>query len=342
VLDVALSYGAGFDGLATYLRAKHAYAERSRAFRHHVIVPAPVERHFGGWHELCESSKPRHGRMRFSRHPRQLLDLLTRITPDILLLHGSFANARAIIARAHTGGTIVLGVPWRGEAVSAQMRVTQRWRPRSLLARTDLVDSALASSDADARAPRLGVDSVFHPLPGAHRDAYVLFAGELSRSNGVFDLIYAASLISEPPEVRLYGRGEHERAIRRRIASFGLEHRVRVHPYLADRDTLALEMARAACVVVPGPPCRGRLVALEAAATGVPVVACEGSAITRLASELAHPFPLGDISVLSATICTARLAPPNPAAGASLSRALTWDRVFQCELGHPIELGWGS
>jgi alpha-1,6-mannosyltransferase len=339
VLDVALCYGAGFDGLATYLHAKHAYAERSRAFRHHVIVPAAVERHYGGWHELSLSSSQRHGRRRFSRHPGRLLDLLANIAPDILLLHGSSASERAIVARAHAAGATVIGVPWRGEAAAAQKRVTRRWRSRTLLARLAPVDAVLTSpSGAETPVPRFGVDSVFHPLPGVRRDAHVLFAGELSRSNGVFDLIAAASLISEPLEVRLYGRGEHERAIRRRIASFGLSHRVRVHPYLPDRAVLAEEMARAGCMVVPGPPSRGQLVALEAAATGVPVVACEGSAITRLAPELAHPFPPGDLSGLSAAIRTARVALPNPAAGVRLSRALTWDRVFQCELDHLIEL----
>jgi hypothetical protein len=97
-------------------------------------------------------------------------------------------------------------------------------------------------------------------------------------------------------------------------------------------------MAGAGCVVAPGPPTRGQLAALEAAATGVPVVACEGSAITQLAPELAHPFPPGDDGALSAAIRTARVAQGNPHVGTRLADALAWDKVFDHEFEELIRL----
>jgi alpha-1,6-mannosyltransferase len=341
IVDLALQYGVGFDGLATYLRAKSAYAERTRAFRHHVIVPASVEHGFSGWHELPEAALSRRGRQRFSRLAlRLVLDVLTSIiAPDVLLLHGPYAHAHRIVAHAQDLGASVIRVPWRGETAATPTRRLPWSRPQRKVGRSAPGDAASASpKGAHTLGPRLGVDSVFRPLPGARRGDHVLFAGELSRSSGVFELLGATAYTSEPWEVRLYGRGADERAITRRIASYGLSHRVRVNPYLADRGALAAEMAGAGCVVAPGPATRGQLVALEAAATGVPVVACEGSAITQLAPELAHPFPPGDDGALSAAIRAARAAPGNPHVGTRLADALAWETVLERELEELLRL----
>lgn len=185
---------------------------------------------------------------------------------------------------------------------------------------------------AGVHSLHLGIDAVFRPQAGVRRDGNVLFIGELSRSSGVFDLLTATAYSSAPSKVHIYGRGTHERALARHIASYGLSHRVHVHPYLADRAALAKEIGRAACVVVPGPPTRGRLVALEAAATGVPVVVSEGSAIIGLAPGLAYPFLHGDITALTAAIRAARAAPTQPTVGTRLGSTLAWDNAFQREL----------
>jgi hypothetical protein len=52
VADVALFYGERSGGIRTYLREKAAFAERTEALDHHVVVPGRIERHDGGWHEL--------------------------------------------------------------------------------------------------------------------------------------------------------------------------------------------------------------------------------------------------------------------------------------------------
>lgn len=337
IVDVALRYGAGFDGLATYLRAKLGYAERTRAFQHHVIVPAPVAHRDGGWSELRQSTRSRHDERGFARRGGgELLDLLAATAPDVVLLHGPFARAGRIVAHVHVLGARAVGVPWRGQVAAAQRRSAVGRLPPGAFARPAPVDGVLGAGGTVPR--RLGVDDVFRPLPDVRRGTHVLFAGELSRSGGVFDLLTATAYSGEPREVQIYGRGKHERALRRHIASFGLSHRVHVNPYLTDRAALAKEMACAGCIVVPGPPRRGELVALEAAATGVPIVACGGSAITRLAPELAHPFPQGDISALAAAIRGARAAPADPVAGARLRSMLTWENAFRGELDDIREL----
>jgi glycosyltransferase involved in cell wall biosynthesis len=107
---------------------------------------------------------------------------------------------------------------------------------------------------------------------------------------------------------------------------------VRIEPFVADRVALAATFASAGCVVSPGPPHRGQLVMLEAAATGVPVVAPEGAPIAALAPGLTHTFPAGSIEGLSRAIQSALRARPDPYEGARLREAHTWERAFECEL----------
>jgi glycosyltransferase involved in cell wall biosynthesis len=74
------------------------------------------------------------------------------------------------------------------------------------------------------------------------------------------------------------------------------------------------------------------LVTLEAAATGVPVVAPEGSLITRVAPELTYAFPAGNSVALKNAIRAALGARSDPALGARLAEALSWERAFEREL----------
>jgi glycosyltransferase involved in cell wall biosynthesis len=160
----------------------------------------------------------------------------------------------------------------------------------------------------------------------------VVFAGELGWSAGVFELLWATSYSSMPWPLLIVGRGRQANAIGRRAADFGLSHRVRIEPFVADRVALAATFASAGCVVSPGPPHRGQLVTLEAAATGVPVVAPEGAPIAALAPGLTHTFPAGSIEGLSRAIQSALRARPDPYEGARLREAHTWERAFECEL----------
>jgi glycosyltransferase involved in cell wall biosynthesis len=84
--------------------------------------------------------------------------------------------------------------------------------------------------------------------------------------------------------------------------------------------------------VSPGPPHRGQLVTLEAAATGVPVVAPEGAPIATLAPGLTHTFPARNIEALAKSIQSALSARPDPQQAGRLREALTWERAFEHEL----------
>lgn len=196
----------------------------------------------------------------------------------------------------------------------------------------EVVTPDTASTLAEAPV-RLGIDPEFHPYPTRRSRELVVFAGELSRSTGLFDLLAATSDAGSAPwQLLLVGRGRDRRALERRTAAYGLSHRVTIHPFTTDRAQLAQTFAGAACVVTPGPPERGRLLTLEAAATGTPVVAPEGALITKICPELAHPFTTGDVVSLARAIRAAISSRADPQLGIDLGRSLTWERAFSNEL----------
>jgi glycosyltransferase involved in cell wall biosynthesis len=338
VVDVALHFGAGYEGLGTYLRAKQRHAERSGALIHHAIVPAAREHHFAGWHELPGCRHSGDHEQRFSARPTMLISLLTQMTADVVVLHGPFHSAERVIAAARWTGAMILAVPHRFALESGQGALwapRRRWvnrAERRVLSDVDMVDRPAAASTGGRAAVRIGVDPEFRPYPGVRRGDSVVFAGELSWTAGVFELLWATSCSRMPWQLRIVGRGSQERAIERRAADFGLSHRVRIDPFTTDRAALAATFASAGCVVSPGPPHRGQLVTLEAAATGVPVVAPEGSPIAALAPGLTHTFPARNVEALAEAIQSALAARSDPQQAARISEAHTWERAFEYEL----------
>jgi alpha-1,6-mannosyltransferase len=80
------------------------------------------------------------------------------------------------------------------------------------------------------------------------------------------------------------------------------------------------------------------LVALEAAACGARVVACETAPSAQLLGALAHTYRAGDADGLAAATAAARAAPRDTVAAAALSWRFGWDRLFASELEHLREL----
>jgi alpha-1,6-mannosyltransferase len=103
-------------------------------------------------------------------------------------------------------------------------------------------------------------------------------------------------------------------------------------PYVRDRSRLARLYAEASCVVMSGPHETFGLVALEAAASGASVVACETAPSVRVIGSLVDTFAAGDMDGLLAAIERARERRPDLHAAAALADAHSWDRAFEAEL----------
>jgi alpha-1,6-mannosyltransferase len=148
----------------------------------------------------------------------------------------------------------------------------------------------------------------------------------------VFQLLEAAALSRERWRLHLVGSGPAERILAARARRLGIADRALFLPFVTDRVRLARLYAEASCVVMPGAHETFGLVALEAAASGASVVACDTAPSARLIGELGETFAPGDIRGLAAAIERARGRRSDLLEAAALADANTWERAFEDEL----------
>ncbi|MBE2320095.1 glycosyltransferase [Solirubrobacter sp. CPCC 204708] len=344
VVDVALFYGERSGGIRTYLNAKVAYAQRTGAFEHRLVVPG-TQRDVSG--PTCALPSVRVAPNNGYRWPlgiRPLADLLVELEPDFVLLHDPFWAPRAAVTAARSVGARVVMVH-HGSLdldVNAIPGPNRLYRPalgawmRRAYGHVDAVMAAcdpLGDTGREATLPlRFGLDPAFFPSGGTERGDHVLYAGRLSREKGVFELLEAAARSSEPWPLWLMGTGTAENAIAARARKLGVADRVRMVGYESDREALARAYESARCVVMPGELETFGLVAFEAAASGASVVACTSAPSARVVGPLAETFAPGDIEGLAAAIERARAGVPDRLAAARFASAHRWEHAFAAEL----------
>ena len=143
------------------------------------------------------------------------------------------------------------------------------------------------------------------------RPGELLFVGYRKESKGLDTLLRAFALVqrSRPTTtLRLIGSAptaEIDAGWRRRAVELGIGEAVRFEPS-ADRPAVAAAMARASLFVHPSPRETFGVVAVEALAAGLPVVATDSGGVTEIMG--AHPddlgavVPAGDAAALAAAI----------------------------------------
>ena len=344
IADVAMFYGERSGGIRTYLQEKAAYARATGTLEHHVIVPGKVERHEDGWHELRALRVAASNGYRIPLGVGALKATLREIHPDFVLLHDAFWGPHGVCELAHELGAHAIAVHHSSKELSAAglpgpsrlYRPAFRCWTRRAYKNADAVMSVVdprADSDRDADLPlRFGLDSAFAPRAGATRRDHVLYVGRMGREKGVFELLEAAARSSRPWRLHLVGTGPACGLLAARAQRLGLSERVLLLPYVSSRERLAGLYAEASCVVMPGPFETFGLVALEAAASGARVVACETAPSAAVVGGLAHTFRAQDADDLLRAIEEARAAERNLMEARALSRRLTWPRAFEAEL----------
>jgi alpha-1,6-mannosyltransferase len=338
VVDVALFYGERTGGIRTYLDAKAAYAAESGAFEHHAIVPGRRERHDGTHHELRALTVAAANGYRLPLGTGHLEETLRDIAPDVILVHDPYWSLGAAtrigvpVVAVHHSSVEMDAKALRGPT-PLYRRLFRAWY-RSAYRRVDAVMSVIdprPDSGRGASIPlRFGLDPAFKPRPGVGRGDHVLYVGRLARVKGVFDLLEAAAL--RDWELRLVGSGAADDSILSTAKRFGMADRVSIEPFVANRIELAATYAGASCVVMPGRFETFGLVALEAAASGARVVACDSAPSAPLIGELAETYRPGDAVDLAQAIDRARAKPQDVAAAARLSERFSWPRAFESEL----------
>jgi alpha-1,6-mannosyltransferase len=344
IADVAMFYGERSGGIRTYLQEKAAYARRSQAYEHHVIVPGPVERHEDGWHELRALRVAASNGYRIPLGVRSLKATLRQIEPDFVLLHDAFWGPLRVSELAHDFGANVIAVHHASTALNAAglpgpMRLYapafRAWTKHAYK-RADAIMSVVdpredSGRDASLRL-RFGLDPAFRPRPWLERRDHVLYVGRLGREKGVFELVEAAARSSEPWRLHLVGSGPARGLVAARAERLKITERVLFLPFVSSRARLARLYAEASCVVMPGPFETFGLVALEAAASGASVVACETAPSAAVIGPGVHTFRMRDPDDMLRAIQAARKSVPDLRVAQTLADGQTWPRAFEAEL----------
>lgn len=371
ICDLVQWYGAeGSGGIRTYVDRKSAHLAARGGIEHVVIRPGPETRRT---RESSRTVYQISGRQFVENSPYRwfgrpaLVDaILKREAPDIIEFdspyhlpwHALRQRARrscAVVGFYHAdvpvayGEAVVqrLGAPW----LQAPARRLLQSYVRSVHSRCDATVATTPSMIArleSMKIPRtaiapLGVDAdFFRPdrrdeavrarLGCGPDDLLLVYAGRFVKEKRIDVLADAVELL--PPALRanlvLIGGGPLAEEMRRRSV---VSDRLRVAPFVRDRDELAAILASADLYVTAGPHETYGLSVVEAMACGTPVVGVDAGALPdRIVPGTGGLAPSGDPAAFAARIEEV-VAAGVVAAGVQARRHVaacgSWDETFR-------------
>lgn len=312
ILDITKFYGETTGGIRTYLHQKAAYVNAHHGLRQVIVVPGEKseKRDEGAvrWYRVRGPRIPTQHPYRFLLNRRAIHEIISLEQPDIIEIGSPYlvpwivrgAARRSdipLVLFFHTNFPRIIAPRQDTGPVRAGLsRVT--WSYVALLGRS--VGAVLAASDSAAKdleragVPRvrrvsLGVDlDHFHPRrrsPGIRQASglpagpLVMFVGRLAREKNLDPVLAAWPGISDATGATLVLVGDGPS--RRRMLE-GAGKSVMWIPYIRDRNRLADVIAAADLYLAPGPAETFGLSALEALASGVPVVSSAEGGVADL------------------------------------------------------------
>jgi alpha-1,6-mannosyltransferase len=350
LVDATLFFSPTSGGVRRYLLAKHAWLNAKSRTRHTLVVPGP--RSGGEAGGIVEFASPliRCGYrcpVRLSRLRRTL----TSLAPDLLEAGDPWLMAWPVIEAAQR-----LGIPAVAFCHSDVIGLArERFGPagaaaagcylRALYGRFDLIlapSRIVAAHLADAGIDRvivqpLGVDpSVFDP---ARRDAglrtrlglaagarLLVFAGRLAPEKNIAELFATVERLGDPYHLLVIGAEQPSRP----------SPRITLLPYDSGIGSIAATLAACDALVHAGRQETFGLVALEAMACGLPVVAFAAGAMPELVDaavgELAPPGEPASLAAAVEALFARPLAAVGAAARARVLDRYTWDATFRRQL----------
>ena len=312
MLDITKFFGDATGGIRTYLLAKAAYVQAHADLRQILVVP-------GAQDALAEEGGVRCYRLRGPRIPfdsSYRFLLATRTTrrimeherPDLIEVgspwlvpwvtrHANRDLRAPLVWFYHTHFPAIID-PGTGRGSLRRPAGALAWRYVRQL--SQLYRGTLVACESVARQLEqhgvervhrvaLGVDlDRFHPLRRARREEtrrrfglpdapLAIYVGRFAGEKQLETVLDAWHDVTRRTDARLVlvGAGPREQRLRARAT------RVAVHwiPYLRDRDTLADLVAAADLYVAPGPAETFGLSALEAMASGLPVLSVDSGGV---------------------------------------------------------------
>jgi alpha-1,6-mannosyltransferase len=349
LLDSTLFYSPTSGGVKRYLTAKHAWLASHTAWEHTIIVPGKAD-HFerGGVCTLAGGVVPGTFNYRMPLDPRRWIELMSALEPSLLEAGDPFHPAWCAWQVARTRGVPLVAFYHSNLPRMAGGGLTSRCIGRYIRWLYDRFDLVFAPSRhmcdylcslgvQNTWLQPHGVDAdVFHPsrrdprlreVLGVPREARVLvYAGRFAPEKNLPVLIKAFELLGAPYHLLMIGGNS---------APGRPAPNVTTIPYRRDGRELARWVASADALVHAGTQETFGLVALEAMACGLPVVAARAGALPELVDEsvgqLAEPDSPASLAEAIMALYERDLEDLGAAARARVQRRYTWDRAFQAQ-----------
>lgn len=315
VLDATEWFGETSGGIRTYLLEKARYVTSRPHLRHTVVVPGScdmVEDERGvRFLRLRGPAIPRHRPYRFMLATRSVARIVHHERPDVIEIGSPFlvpwivhrasrAQGTPLVYYHHTDVARVVSHSF-GTGRSVRRRLADAtWRYlRQIERRCAMTIVATEGGRRELQAHGftrvahvpLGVDlDTFHPDRRSARDSVrrqfalpatplALFAGRFAREKELDVLLDAWATVERLTGARLVlvGAGPDEA----RLRAHPYAPRVLIRQYVRDRDMLADLLAAADVYVAPGPAETFGLAAVEAMASGTPVLSVRRGAVAE-------------------------------------------------------------
>ncbi|WP_314408376.1 glycosyltransferase family 1 protein [Pseudomonas kuykendallii] len=297
IADMTMFYAPASGGVRTYLEAKHRRLRLHPDVQHSVLIPGPAYQQADGIYQVPAPALPFGKGYRFPVRRAPWRNLLRTLGPDLIEVGDPYMTAWAALDAGRQLDVPVIGFyhsdlpllacnrlgPWIGTNMEAYVARLYRSFDRVLAPSQVMADKLSRLGVRDVHVRPLGVDlQTFRPqrrdanlrreLGLAEDTRLMIFAGRGSREKNLPVLLETARRLGSPYHLLLVGSNMPRH----------VPDNVTVLEGFRPADEVARLMASSDVLLHAGDQETFGLVALEAMASGIPVVAVRAGALAEI------------------------------------------------------------